>query len=620
MKTTSSWTNVTRSLGVLALMMPGCFGPGDIGPAPGPTSDHLDTGTSTTDPSQASASGTDSTWNAIEATAANGGVSATPVSDSTPPPRNLNMTPNQPPKLSSEHRGTFPTDAVALATRAQLVQYLWGSDGFPSSKLPSSIDKNVPSPISGLGNLERVDTIHIQMDAGIVSLAHHFIPANGKKNRLVIVHHGHVNTFNDDAGLQDLGYGLQRTINNLLLEGYSVVAMYMPGCLPTDNTCGSNHFAIANMPTTGSGMKFFLEPVAVVLNYLQTQPDTDAFPHYKDYSMTGLSGGGWTTAVYAALDPRIKLSVHVAGSLPLALRSGFSVGDEEQTHEDFYKIAGYTDLYVLGAYGLDRREVQVLIRHDNCCFGDSSGEYDPSQAGQPWDDAVRGYELEVRQKLAQLQLGSFRLEIDDAAPGHMFSWNTIAAVLINELSTPRKAAWVGPGQRFERGDDGNLIRIGPDGTENTGIPMVGLPAAKLRADGGYDVFLRDPKNSLVHASTSGTGWTIEPLQSLVITDPVLMASAADREEVAALNTNYLPRHWTAGTGMISSESITAAPRAFGAPLLSSDTDGSLVVFLRGWDRVAYRLYEDGSNNWMEEIISQLPALSSGFTHRGTTMP
>ena len=29
--------------------------------------------------------------------------------------------------------------------------------------------------------------------------------------------------------------------------------------------------------------------------------------------MIGLSGGGWTTAVEAAIDPRIKLSIPVAG-------------------------------------------------------------------------------------------------------------------------------------------------------------------------------------------------------------------------------------------------------------------------------------------------------------------
>jgi hypothetical protein len=600
----------------------GCVGVGDIGsPAPQLTSNHPGASGAAVDGSgDATTSGAGASWTTIEGIASTGGVDATPVASSTPP-GNMNMTPNRPPLLAAEHRAAFPTDAVALAKRAELIQYLWGSDGFPSSKLPSSVEKNVTSPVAGLSNLERVDTLHIGMDAGMISLAHHFIPAAGKKNRMVIVHHGHATTFNDQSDLEDVGYGMQRTINNLLLEGYSVMAMYMPGCLPGSAICSIDHLSIVNTATTGSGMKFFLEPVAVVLNYLETQSQTDDFPIYKDFSMTGLSGGGWTTAVYSALDPRIKLSVHVAGSIPLSLRSGFSIGDEEQTHEDFYNIAGYTDLYVLGAYGFDRREVQVLIRHDNCCFGEPLGEYDATATGMSWDDALRSYESEVRQRLSQLQAGSFHLEVDEAAPAHMISWNTIGSIILSELAGTRRVTWVNGGQRFERGNDGSLVRVGSDGTENTGIPMIGLPAVTPRDDGGYDVFMRDPKSNMVHAFSSSTGWSVETLQSLVITDPVLTSSAAGQVDVAALTANYLPRHWSMAGGSISSEALATSPRALGPPLLAFGTDG-LAIFLRGWDRVNYRLYEDGNSNWMEEVVSQLPTVSTGFTspHRGSTMP
>jgi hypothetical protein len=621
MKTIPSFTKLTRCLGVLVLVGPlGCVGVGDIGStAPQPTSDHPGT-SGTADDGSGNTSATSGAWTTIEGIASTGGVGATHVAGSTPS-GNMNMTPNRPPRLTADHRAAFPNDAVALAKRAELIQYLWGSDGFPSAKLPSSVEKNVASPVAGLSNLERVDTLHIGMDAGMISLAHHFIPAAGKKNRMVIVHHGHATTFNDQQDLEDVGSGMQRTINNLLLEGYSVMAIYMPGCLPPAPFCSIDHLAIVNTPTTGSGMKFFLEPVAVVLNYLETQSQVDNFPTYKDFSMAGLSGGGWTTAVYSALDPRIKLSVHVAGSIPLSLRSGFSIGDEEQTHEDFYNIAGYTDLYVLGAYGFDRRQVQVLIRHDSCCFGEPLGEYDAAAVGMSWDDALRSYESEVRQRLSQLQAGSFRLEIDEAAPAHMISWNTIGSILLSELAGTRRATWVNGSERFERGNDGNLVRVGSDGAVDTGIPMVGLPAVTARDDGGYEVFMRDPKSNMLHAFSSGGTWTIEPQQSLVITDPVLTSSAAGQVDVAALTVNYLPHHWSLQAGALSSEALATSPRALGSPLLTSGSDG-LVIFLRGLDRVAYRLYEDGSSNWMEEVVSQLPTVSNGFTspHRASTMP
>jgi hypothetical protein len=37
---------------------------------------------------------------------------------------------------------------------------------------------------------------------------------------------------------------------------------------------------------------------------------------YKHVVLVGLSGGGWTTTVTAAVDPRIKLSIPIAGSVP----------------------------------------------------------------------------------------------------------------------------------------------------------------------------------------------------------------------------------------------------------------------------------------------------------------
>ena len=37
---------------------------------------------------------------------------------------------------------------------------------------------------------------------------------------------------------------------------------------------------------------------------------------YKHIVMAGLSGGGWTTTISAAIDPRITLSMPIAGSMP----------------------------------------------------------------------------------------------------------------------------------------------------------------------------------------------------------------------------------------------------------------------------------------------------------------
>lgn len=70
-------------------------------------------------------------------------------------------------------------------------------------------------------------------------------------------------------------------------------------------------------------------PINTVLNYIEAKYT------FKDFSMVGISGGGCTTHLYAAVDPRIKTSFPVAGSLPRYLRTaqcssnlGHSEGDE----------------------------------------------------------------------------------------------------------------------------------------------------------------------------------------------------------------------------------------------------------------------------------------------------
>src|ERR1041385_7687309 len=85
--------------------------------------------------------------------------------------------------------------------------------------------------------------------------------------------------------------------------------------------------------------------------------------------MVGLSGGGWTTTLYAAIDPRIRKSFPVAGSIPLYLYSDHYQTDAEQSRPELYSLAGYPDLYVLGSSGIGRKQVQILNHSDSCCFG-----------------------------------------------------------------------------------------------------------------------------------------------------------------------------------------------------------------------------------------------------------
>lgn len=99
----------------------------------------------------------------------------------------------------------------------------------------------------------------------------------------------------------------------------------------------------------------------------------------------GLSGGGWTTTVAAAVDPRITLSIPVAGSTPKFstplwpqwvpdLPEGDGKGEggggdyEQMAERPMYSAAGFVEMYVLAALEAGRHQLQMLHEWDNCCF------------------------------------------------------------------------------------------------------------------------------------------------------------------------------------------------------------------------------------------------------------
>jgi hypothetical protein len=507
-----------------------------------------------------------------------------------------------------DHQITITTTADVTNKRQALIDFIWGAHGFPSNKMPQ-VTRNVESPVGGLNNLLRVDRLFIPMDAWEYGLAYHFVPQR-QNSELVVVHHGHACSFQDDTAFDDGGYGMQRTINGLLTDGYSVLAVFMPHWNPIE--CGSvSHDTLFSnpeyQPSSGSPMQYFLEPVAVSLNYLKTRSAADDFPLYQDFHMVGLSGGGWTATVYAAIDPTIRFSIPVAGTMPLSNRAGPSIGDIEQYLDDFYEIAGYPDLYVLGSYGQGRKQVWLLNRHDDCCFGERTDLYqDP--LGRTWEQVVRDYEADVRTTLFNLgAVGSFRLEIDEAAPAHMISWNAVANQILSELNGGRSYIGASSGAHaFVRGLDGLLWHKGPGGPQDweyTGCPVAGVPAAVEGAVNSLDVFYRDEGNRLMHAFTNGTGWTCEPAGGVIISDPAVVSSDAGSYDVVAFGADYQLYRWHGmGAGVGPFELVNGAVRGLGTPSLVARGPHQLDVFFRGFDRSLYHIASSGPLPWPVETL------------------
>ena len=312
--------------------------------------------------------------------------------------------------LVDDHAITVHSSREVVTKRRALIQYLWGAEGFPKRRMPDRVLTNAPSPVSRLSHLARVDEIHVNQMVDLEAVTFHFIPRHPNRE-LVVVHHGHACTMDDDPSPAEVGHGLQRTIAGLLQEGYGVLAVFMPHMRPGDCT---GHDGLFDARVTGSPIKLFLEPVVVSLNYLEKWSRHDSFPRYRAFHMVGLSGGGWTATVCAAVDPRIRCSFPVAGTIPIYLRSGGSIGDREQYEPSFYSMAGYLDLYILGAQGRGRKQIQILNRRDDCCFGEA--QHQVREAGLGYPEAMCKYEQNVRGVLEKIGSGSFELEIDEVCP------------------------------------------------------------------------------------------------------------------------------------------------------------------------------------------------------------
>src|SRR5205085_9695406 len=138
----------------------------------------------------------------------------------------------------------------------------WGKEGFPERRFPEVVQTNAASPVKQLSHLSRVDEFRIKMAPGLQGLAYHFI-ADKPNRELVVVHHGHACTFDDDPSPKDVGYGLHRTIQALLREGYGVLGVFMPHMRPGD--CVGGHDDMFLTQTVGSPIKYFLEPTALGL-------------------------------------------------------------------------------------------------------------------------------------------------------------------------------------------------------------------------------------------------------------------------------------------------------------------------------------------------------------------
>ena len=267
------------------------------------------------------------------------------------------------------------------------------------------------SRYSDFQNLNRIDKLTVEMEYGINSISYLFIPEVSNE-KLILYHQGHGGDF-------ILG---QETIQFFLNRDFTVLASTMPlvgmNNQPIVEIDGFgkikliSHEQLNLLKTNGfNPMRLFIDPIQINLTFLHKEYA------FQQYSMIGISGGGWTTVIYSAIDERISDSFSVAGSMPFYLRvNDRDIGDYEQTNTDLYQNVNYLEFYVLSGYGEGRKHIQIFNENDPCCFSGNGYET---------------YEFIIKDKISQLENGDFQVFVDNTHNEHKISDTALEYIIKN---------------------------------------------------------------------------------------------------------------------------------------------------------------------------------------------
>ena len=313
-------------------------------------------------------------------------------------------------EIDPRFRQTDPNSLIAIQTpadlagaRARLIKAIWGGGGFPATAMPSRIERGIDdADLRALPNLARIDRITVDMGNGIRSFLYHLQPAARTMNRLVIYHHGFAGAIRDVPDILgaflEQGYGVL-AINLMAYGGNSA---YFGAA---DGTQYNLHFDLEKIENP---LRYQFEPVAAGINYMHGK-----FA-YRSVDMVGFSAGGFVAVVAAALDPRIRRSYPVAGVYPIYLRSGQDIQNGMASYyPPMLAAASYLDMFILGASGAGRLQMQIFNRYDRCCYNNTKATlYAPAVAGRA---AALG--------------GAFTVLIDETHADHKISRFALDAIL-----------------------------------------------------------------------------------------------------------------------------------------------------------------------------------------------
>lgn len=282
------------------------------------------------------------------------------------------------------------TDSDSIASLRHAIQdYVFGDEEIPEfvknpedNKYLTILSQAYPS-----SNMKDVESGTVTLKHGFTSRIYLFHPVKSNGLNIPVIYHaGHGYSVLQEDEIVNFSGGEEKhikVIDYFLSRGFDVIGIDMPffgaNQYPTEVLEGERvypmfgHDYLFNLQHP---FYYFLAPVRSAMDYFQKEKS------YDEFIMVGLSGGGWTTTLYSAMDTRIKLSFPVAGSIPIALRTNPNDwGDMEQHYAPFYDRFSYNTLYFLGSSGKGRMQYQILNKYDDCCFAFDGNRY--------WADSIR---------------------------------------------------------------------------------------------------------------------------------------------------------------------------------------------------------------------------------------
>lgn len=207
---------------------------------------------------------------------------------------------------------TLSSSNVATA-RAAVIDFVFNGSGMPTNATPSATTSSFTglmhggvntSGLSGHSSVDKLTFTRDDVDGYTWTNICYHIKNSSSNGKLVIYHMGHSS---DDAT------SMLNAINNRLSHGYDVLFCGMAS--QGDNTEGNPNITGANHNHYTEGLdrvgytsiELFLFDKIEALNYM------DANYSFSEYSIFGLSGGGWTTCLLGAIDTRLEKVMSLRG-------------------------------------------------------------------------------------------------------------------------------------------------------------------------------------------------------------------------------------------------------------------------------------------------------------------